>query len=116
MVTVSATVPRELTYEIQRVSGFRNRHLRRLVVTGDGKSGFGAVRVVARVPAARRSRRDDGVELAAFPRAANRMRRRWPVEFRVTRTRSPAASCGPSPPRATATVLVPAHPTQLRID
>jgi hypothetical protein len=113
MVTVSASVPRELTYEIQRVSGFRKRHLRRLVVTADGAGAVGGVRVVARsrIPPLTPQ---DGVELASFPAPATGMTT-LTGEFSLTERGRPLFLRA-FPADSDGVVLVPTHPMQLRID
>jgi hypothetical protein len=113
MVMVSATVPTELTYEIQRMSGFRNRNVRRLVVSGDGGERLPGVRVVARVRLPPLSP-DDGIELAAFP-PPEPDAPALAGEFRVTERRRPL-HLRVFPAEGDATVLVPANPAQLRID
>ncbi len=113
MVTVSASVPRELSYEIQRVSGFRNRHLRRLVVDLDGTTDLGAVCVVARSRLPPLSR-DEGVELKSF----DAPERGAPTAGGVfeLRGRDRPLFLRAFPADGAPVVLVPAHPTQLRID
>ena len=113
MVTVSASVPPELSYEIQRVSGFRNRRLRRLVVSADGARTPPAVRVVARVRLPPLSP-DDGVELAAFP-APPPGTTTFGGEFPLTERGRPLFLRA-FPADGDAVVLVPANPAQLRID
>lgn len=113
MATVSASVPRELTYEIQRVGGFRKRHLRRLVVTADGAGAVGGVRVVAR-PRIPPLTPQDGVELASFPAPATGMTT-LTGEFSLTERGRPLFLRA-FPADADGVVLVPIHPMQLRID
>jgi hypothetical protein len=110
MVTVSASVPPELAYEIQRVNGFRNRHLRRLVVTGGCIPG--GVRVIARTRVPPLSPQD-GVELARFPAPTSGTT--LTGEFSLTERARPLF-LRVFPAEGDGVVLVPTHPMQLRID
>lgn len=67
---VQVSTPGEATYEVQRISGWRNRNVRRLVVNSPSTGRLGGVTVVAR-PRVPPLRPEDGEALAHFPAPEN---------------------------------------------
>lgn len=112
MVSAGATSPSEVGYEVQKISGFRNKRRRRLVVAARAGGTLGGVRVVARarIPPLNP---EDGIELARF--AAPVGETSMSAEFDVTAAGRPLFIRA-FPTDENGPVLVPTNPAQLRID
>lgn len=113
MVTVRITAPLQARYEITRIGRLRNRHHRRLSVTSES-GRLPGVQVVARVrlPPLQSG---DGVELARFAAPANGATA-LTGEFALPRERPLHLRVFPLNDELDRIVLIPANPSQLRID
>jgi len=114
MATVRMSAPLQAHYEITRVGRLRNRNHRRLSVTS-ASGQLPAVRVVARVRLPPLEP-DDGVEVARFPAPGNSAASLTGEFVLPTKERPLYLRAFPLNSAAGRIVLVPAKPTQLRID